>query len=185
MEAQPISRQTEAQPEMDLVRRAQQGAMEPFEELYRLHESRIYGLCLRMTADPAMAEELTQETFVKVWQKLGSFRGDSKFSTWLHQLAVNVVLSERRSSRRRSRHIVADDRVIEFEPRPIVDQPGTGRDLRQAIAGLPPGARTIFVLHDIEGYRHEEIARLTGRSTGTTKAQLHRARKLLREALNR
>jgi len=159
--------------------------MEPFEELYRLHEGRVYGLCLRMTADPSLAEELTQEVFVKVWQKLGSFRGDSKFSTWLHQLAVNVVLSERRSSRRRSRHIVADERVLEFEPRPAPASPGAGRDLRRAIAGLPAGARAIFVLHDIEGYRHEEIARMTGRSTGTTKAQLHRARKLLREALNR
>lgn len=166
----------------DLVRRAQDGDRAAFKRLYEEHVGRVYALCLRLTADPEEAMERTQDVFVRLWRKLSSFRGDAAFSTWLHRLAVNVVLAERRASGRRERWTdaagLAGSRV---EP---AFRAGLGVDLERAIAALPPGARTVFVLYDVEGYRHEEIARMSGIAPGTSKAQLHRARKLLREALS-
>jgi RNA polymerase sigma factor (sigma-70 family) len=167
----------------DLAERAARGAVEAFEELYRQNVGRVYLLCLRMCGDPSHAEELTQEAFVRAWQKLGSFRGESAFSTWLHRLTVNVVLGDRRSRARREARVkvVGDDFPV--DPTAPEPSPGQALDLDRSIAALPEGARMVFVLHDVEGYRHREIARMTGLAIGTSKAQLHRARKLLRKAL--
>ena len=166
-----------------LVNRAARGDVEAFGGLYRENVGRVYLLCLRMCGDPSLAEELAQEAFVRAWQKLGSFRGASAFSTWLHRVTVNVVLGNRRSTARREARVkpVGDNLSIDLtasEP-----SPGQALDLERSIAALPDGARTVFVLHDVEGYRHKEIARITGLAVGTSKAQLHRARKLLRKAL--
>lgn len=169
----------------DMVGRALRGDTGAFEQLYREHVGRIYALCLRMTGNVTEAEELTQEAFIRAWERLESFRGDAAFGTWLHRVAANVVLSYHRGSkRRRDRFVEEEDLGNHADP---VDRAprGTGLDLEGAIAALPDGAREIFVLFDIEGYRHEEIADMTGLAVGTSKAQLHRARKLLREALER
>ncbi len=169
--------------ERRLVREAQQGDLLAFERLYRDNARKVFGLCFRMSSDPALAEELTQEVFVRAWRKLGSFRGDSAFSSWLYPLTVNVALSERRSRRRRDARIVATEDPASLERAPRAPAPETGFDLEKAMAALPPGARAVFVLHDVEGRTHVEIARLLGLATGTSKAQLFRARRLLREAL--
>lgn len=156
-----------------------------FERLYQANAGRIFALCVRMAGDRTTAEELTQDVFVRAWQKLGQFRGESSFSTWLHRLAVNVVLNARKQDgRHRSRHDQIDP-TTEALAQPGLPVPGLGMDLEAAIAALPPGARKVFVLHDVEGYTHEEIAAMNGVTTGATKSQLHRARMLLREALNR
>ena len=171
----------------DLVRDAKNGDAAAFEQLYRDHVGRVYALCLRMTADPARAEELSQDVFLRAWNKLATFRGDAAFSTWLHRLAVNVVLAERRSQGKRWARLVMTDDMAPFEgsgPEPAPAAP-EAMDLENAISLLPEGARTVFVLYAIEGYRHDEIAEMTGTAVGTSKAQLHRARKLLREALGR
>jgi len=169
-----------------VVERARSGDFDAFEALYHRHLRGIYALCVRMTANPSRAEELTQETFVRAWRKLDQFRGEGGFGAWLRRLAVNLVLSERRSAaRRRHRETPVDaDNVVSFPGVPAPDH-GSTLDLEQAIALLPAGARQVFVLHDVEGYRHEEIARLLGVASGTSKAQLHRARRLLRESLKR
>jgi RNA polymerase sigma-70 factor, ECF subfamily len=174
--------------EAELVRRAQAGDRVAFEQLYRDNIGRVYALCFRMAGTADLAEELAQDVFVRAWQKLGSFRGESAFSSWLHPLTVNVALSERRSRRRRVARVTTTDDLTEFErpgPPTRSDGPEAGFDLERALATLPPGARAVFVLHDVEGYKHGEIAERTGVATGTSKAQLHRARKLLREALKR
>ena len=169
-----------------LVRRAQEGDATAFEQLYRTNVRRIYALCYRLAGEATLAEELAQDVFVKAWQKLASFRLESAFSSWLYPIAVNVALSERRARRRRTARITSTDDLTPFEkPKRAAAGPETGFDLERALALLPEGARAVFVLHDVEGYRHEEIGRLTGVATGTSKAQLHRARKLLREALGR
>ncbi len=170
----------------DLVRRAQQGDREAFRALYREHVGRVYALCLRLTADPVQAEQLTQDAFVRAWERLASFRGESAFSSWLYRLTVNVVLMDRRAARRRARRVVTTDDPAAVERGDGSDvTPGLALDLERAVAALPPGARQVFVLHDIEGYRHDEIARLAGIAAGTSKAQLFRARRLLREMLER
>ena len=167
------------------VRRAQEGDADAFRVLYEDHGGRVYALCLRLSGDRAAAEELTQDVFVRVWEKLETFRGESAFSTWLHRLAVNEVLGDKRSASRRTRRVLSTDQP-ELLERPRTDSGQGGHwDLDNAIAGLPEGARTVFVLHDVEGYRHEEIASMTGIAEGTSKAQLHRARRLLREKLQR
>jgi RNA polymerase sigma-70 factor, ECF subfamily len=169
--------------ELRLVRQAQQGDRVAFERLYRDNERKVFGLCFRLSSDPALAEELTQEVFVRAWRKLSSFRGDSAFSSWLYPLTVNVALSERRSRKRRDARIVATEDPASLERAPRTPAPEAGFDLEKAMAALPPGARAVFVLHDVEGRTHEEIASLLGLAAGTSKAQLHRARRLLREAL--
>jgi RNA polymerase sigma-70 factor (ECF subfamily) len=142
-----------------------------------------------MVADRTRAEELTQDVFVRAWEKLKLFRGDSSFATWLHRLAVNVVLNDRKTEgRRRTRFEEEDEEVGMDKFAGVVGMPlppGDLLDLEQAIAKLPPGARRVFTLHDVEGYKHEEIAEMMGVTTGATKAQLHRARMLLRQSLNR
>jgi RNA polymerase sigma-70 factor (ECF subfamily) len=169
--------------EWRLVQDAQGGDLAAFERLYRDNERRVFAVCMRLSADPALAEELTQEVFIRAWRKLGSFRGQSAFSSWLYPLTVNVGLTERRSRRRRLARIVPTDDATTLEPPTPAPTPETGFDLEKAMAGLPPGARHVFVLHDVEGRTHDEIAALLGIAVGTSKAQLHRARKLLREAL--
>jgi RNA polymerase sigma-70 factor (ECF subfamily) len=169
--------------ELRLVRQAQAGDLVAFERLYRDNERKVFGLCFRLSSDPALAEELTQEVFVRAWRKLSSFRGESAFSSWLYPLTVNVALSERRSRRRRDARIVATEDPASLERAPRSPAPEAGFDLEKAMAALPPGARAVFVLHDVEGRTHEEIAKLLGLAPGTSKAQLHRARRLLREAL--
>ena len=160
------------------------GDRRAFERLYRDHVDRVYSLCLRMAGDRGAAEELTQDVFVRAWEKLSLFRGESAFSTWLHRLAVNVVLTAQKSAGRRTAHHDGDDDTIAtLAAAPLA--PGDRMDLDAAIAKLPPGARRIFVLHDVEGYKHEEIAELLGITSGGSKAQLHRARMLLRQALLR
>jgi RNA polymerase sigma-70 factor (ECF subfamily) len=172
------------------VARAAAGDRAAFERLYRQNVNRVFSLCARMVADRTRAEELTQDVFVRAWEKLHLFRGESSFSTWLHRLTVNVVLNARKSEgRQRSRFEETDEESGGIDALPGVIgmplAPGDLIDLEAAIATLPPGARRVFVLHDVEGYKHEEIAEMLGVTSGATKAQLHRARLLLREALNR
>lgn len=167
----------------ELVQRAQNGDQGAFEHLYRQNAGRVYALCLRMSADPARAEELTQAVFVRAWQKLSDFRGDAAFSSWLHRIAVNTTLQGRRGARRR---IARNDAYASTSPRVTQPRDVSARiDLERAIGCLPSGARTMFVLHDVEGYRQEEIADMLSVAVGTVKSQLHRARRLLREALDR
>jgi RNA polymerase sigma-70 factor (ECF subfamily) len=167
----------------EVVRRAQAGDQDAFHTLYREHAGRVYALCLRLSGDRAAAEELTQEVFVRVWQKLRTFRGDSAFSTWVHRLATNVALMAQRSRTRRERRVnpVEDPAVYD---RGVAPAAGERIDLEQALARLPNGAREVFVLHDVEGYGHAEIGRLLGIAEGTSKAQLFRARRLLRGMLD-
>jgi RNA polymerase sigma-70 factor (ECF subfamily) len=162
-------------------------AMSGFEDLYRKHYRRVYSICLRMTGNVAEAEDLTQEVFIQLHRKIGSFRGEAAFTTWLHRLTVNQVLMHFRKRSVRS-ELTTDDgempdsidpETINPEAMPIVDRIG----LESAISQLPNGYRTVFVLHDVEGYEHEEIARLLGCSAGTSKSQLHKARLKLRRLL--
>lgn len=169
--------------EKDRIRLARDGDTHAFEALYREHVRRVYAVCLRMTANITRAEDLTQRTFVAAWQKLSHFRGDSAFSSWLHRVAVNTVLADLRAEHRRTRRVFGTEDPAALETPPPAPPAGIRLDLDAAIAALPPQARAVFVLHDVEGWRHEEIAAELGVATGTTKAQLHRARKLLQEAL--
>lgn len=166
------------------VERARAGEVGAFEELYRHSVGRIYALCLRMTGNAQEAEEATQDAFVRAWEKLDTFDGRSAFTSWLHRLAVNVVLGRWRSAGRHRNRVVAIDDVVAEQEQPAPPA-GVAIDLERAIATLPDGARTVFVLYDLEGYGHREIAEMTGLASGTSKAQLHRARQLLRKALDR
>ena len=167
----------------EVVRRAQAGDQDAFQALYREHAGRVYALCLRLSGDRAAAEELTQDVFVRVWQKLRTFRGDSAFSTWVYRLATNVALMAQRSRTRREHRVnpVEDPAIYD---RGVAPTAGERIDLEQALARLPNGAREVFVLHDIDGYGHAEIGRLLGIAEGTSKAQLFRARRLLRGMLD-
>jgi RNA polymerase sigma-70 factor, ECF subfamily len=176
----PEQRRRDEEP---LIRRAQDGDMAAFEQLYRDNVGRVFAVCLRLAGDASLAEELAQEAFVRAWQKLGSFRGESAFSSWLYTLAVNTALTERRSRRRRTARVFATDDLTAFDKPGRPPGPEHGFDMEKAMAALPPGARAVLVLHDVEGYKHHEIAEMTGIAEGTSKAQLHRARRLLREAL--
>lgn len=167
-----------------LVVRAQAGDTGAFRQLYDDNVGRVFAVCLRIVANHARAEELTQDTFVQAWQTLGSFKGESLFSSWLHRVAVNVVLMNMRSERRRTARVFSSD-ALEGLSGGSSPQTGTALDLEHAIGRLPPQARTTFVLHDIEGYTHEEIAEHMELAVGTTKAQLHRARTLLKEMLGK
>lgn len=172
----------------DAVRRAQEGDELAFERLYREHVGRVYALCLRLTANASEARERTQDVFVRAWERLPSFRGESAFSSWLHRLTVNVVLMERRAATRREARVTTDSDAADAYALPAASRdssPALRMDLESAIAALPPGARQVLVLHDIEGFDHAEIAELLGIAEGTSKAHLFRARQLLREALNR
>jgi RNA polymerase sigma-70 factor (ECF subfamily) len=166
----------------DDVALAASGDRRAFERLYRENVNRVFAVCVRMSGDRVRAEELTQDVFVRVWEKLPLFRGESAFSTWVHRLAVNVVLNARKAEGRdrARREPDGEDALAERGSSP---HHGDRFVLEAALETLPPGARRVFVLHDIEGYKHEEIAEMLGVTSGGSKAQLHRARMLLREAL--
>ena len=164
----------------DAVRLAQAGDPDAFETVYREHAGRVYALCLRMSGDPVRARELLQDVFVRAWEKLSTYRSEAAFGTWIHRLAVNVVLMQWRAEGRRG--------LEELDEETGSEERGVGAeeriDLEQAIAKLPAGARQVLVLHDIEGFEHGEIGKLMGIAEGTSKAHLFRARRLLREALS-
>jgi RNA polymerase sigma-70 factor (ECF subfamily) len=171
---------------LDIVRRAQAGDVDAFELLYREHAGRIYALCLRlMASDSADATELMQDVFIRAWRRLATFRGECAFSSWLHRLAVNTMLENARGDRRRIARVLPMDDTSRLEGAARSTGVDLKMDMEDAIASLPKGARLAFVLHDVEGYQHQEIAEQLGVTVGTIKAQLHRARRLLRERLER
>jgi RNA polymerase sigma-70 factor (ECF subfamily) len=179
-------------PEADAIRLAQQGDAAAFERLYQLHSRRVYALCLRMVGNTAEAEDLSQEAFLQLFRKIHTFRGESAFSTWLHRLAVNVVLMKLRKK------TIAEDSLEEITE-PDEETGGPRRDiggpdvlltgsidrvnLQRAVEQLPPGYKSVFVLHDVQGYEHNEIAEIMGCSIGNSKSQLHKARMRLRDLL--
>jgi RNA polymerase sigma-70 factor, ECF subfamily len=167
------------------IQRAQDGDMAAFESLYREHVGRTYAVALRMLADEAEAEDAVQEIWVRVWERLDSFNGESAFTTWLHRLATNLTLDHLRRRRRLEGRSEPLDHPQARAHSARPDRPGDRMDLERAIAALPEGARTMFVLHEVEGLKCREVAELTGKAEGTVKAQLFRARKLLTEALAR
>jgi RNA polymerase sigma-70 factor (ECF subfamily) len=166
---------------VDCVRQAAAGDVRAFEELYRTHLARVHSLVRRL-AGGRDADELTQDVFVRVWQKLGTFRGESAFGTWLHRLAVNVVIERFRSDTARRQRLHDGERIFETLSAPVRAR-DVSLDFEAALEKLPDGAREVFVLHDVEGYKHHEIGTLLGISAGTSKAQLHRARMMLRRHL--
>jgi RNA polymerase sigma-70 factor, ECF subfamily len=190
-EPQERQRQSNEFDEAQAIERAKQGDSTAFQALYDRHKRRVYSLCLRMTANTAEAEDLTQEAFLQLYRKIATFRGESAFSTWLHRLSVNVVLMH---LRKKSLPVVSLEETTQGgeEDTPKKD---FGADdlalagsidrlqLQRAVDDLPPGYRTIFVLHDVQGYEHNEIATLVGCSIGNSKSQLHKARMKLRDML--
>ena len=181
----PLTRAPPAADLTEAVRRAQEGDADAFEVVYRAHAGRVYALCVRMAGDAGHARELMQDVFVRAWEKLRTFRGDSAFGTWLHRLAVNVVLMDARLVARRAEDWIERDES-EARQLPSREAPaGLRMDLDQAIASLPLMARQVLVLYDVEGYEHREIGTLLGIAVGTSKAHLFRARRMLREKLQR
>jgi RNA polymerase sigma-70 factor (ECF subfamily) len=175
-----FERARQAADERRLVAAAARGSTAAFEQLYRMHVGKVYGLCLRMTADIATAEDCTQETFIQAWRALPTFELRSRFATWLHRIAVNAVLAR---SRRRQESLGNEGSVEDLAAESLAD-PGEADasgvlDLEAAIASLPPGARQVLVLAGLYGYSHDETAAMLGLAVGTCKAQLHRARRLL------
>lgn len=167
--------------EQALIARAQRGNRQAFEALYRRHAGNVYGLCLRMTGNASEAEDCTQEAFIQAWTRLDRFRGDASLGTWLHRIAVNTVLGRMRKSRREQDRLQV---VRETAPtQASVTDEGGMRDLQQALDELPQGARQVFVLNAVYGYSHEETGDMLGIAVGTSKAQLHRARRLLAQQL--
>ena len=173
----------------ELAQASATGDMTAFEQLYERHNRRVYSLCLRMTQNSAEAEDLAQEVFIQLYRKLGSFRGESQFTTWLHRLTVNQVLMHFRKRGVRSEQTTDDGDVPVQVVRGTEDPSRMAAvdriALDKAVSQLPPGYRTVFVLHDVEGHEHEEIARMLGCSVGTSKSQLHKARMKLRMLLKR
>ncbi|MCS6886032.1 MAG: RNA polymerase sigma factor [Acidobacteriota bacterium] len=167
----------------ELAIAAAKGDLTAFEELYRRHSRKVYNLCMRMTCNKSEAEDLTQEVFIQLYRRIGSYRGEAAFTTWLHRLAVNQVLMKLRKSQFRFETTTEDGELPLPEETeaalPLIDSIA----LDKAIASLPVGYRTIFILHDVEGYEHEEIAKILGISVGTSKSQLHKARLKLRKIL--
>jgi RNA polymerase sigma-70 factor, ECF subfamily len=172
-----------------LVSLAARGDVGAFEKLYAKSAGRVYAVCMRMTGDRDRAREFTHDAFVRAWERLSTFRGEAAFETWMHRLAVNVVLTATRGERRRAARMVNSTDTPEAESDATLGRPGpdveTRVDLERAIAALPPRAREVFVLHDVEGYRHEEIADRLELQASSVRAQLHRARQLIMRMLNR
>jgi RNA polymerase sigma-70 factor (ECF subfamily) len=169
----------------DVVRRAQRGDVGAFELIYGSHAGAIYKLCRRMVSDETTARELTQDIFVRAWERLVTFRGQSSLATWLHRLGVNVVLEHLRSSKREALRLIdGDDESFGARVTGGGQQIDDRIDLDAALVQLPLGARTVFVLHDVEGYSHDEIAQMTGIAPGTARAQLWRARRALMKLLD-
>ncbi len=184
---------TEPKSDFELAQLCGDGDMHAYEELYKRHHMRIYNLCYRMTNDAATGEDMTQEVFIQLYRKAKSFRGDSKFYTWLHRMAVNIVLMHFRKTHKSKEFTVKEDgELIIFSDKntdlnygnytrnPILDKVS----LDKAIQQLASGYRNVYILHDIEGYEHEEVAKILGISTGTSKSQLHKARLKLKTILN-
>ena len=167
--------------EADWIARAQRSDTRAFESLYRMHIDKVYGLCLRMTGNVSEAEDCAQEAFIQAWNKLDRFRGDSAFATWLHRIAVNAVLGRMRKSKREQDRIQVAMETLS-SPASIADT-GELRDLSDAVDRLPEGARHVFVLFAVYGYSHDEASKMLGIAPGTSKAQLHRARRLLAQQL--
>ncbi|MDQ2891185.1 MAG: RNA polymerase sigma factor [Gemmatimonadota bacterium] len=167
-----------------LIPRVLAGDLDAFEALYRAHSGETYALCLRMSGDVLSAQELVQDVFVRAWERLASFRNESAFGSWLHRLAVNVVLETFRSDRRRLARVTPEADLTQFPSAVTGGSLDEGMDLDTAISKLPTGARIAFVLHDVEGYTHDEIATLTGLAAGTIRAQVFRARQLLMRTLS-
>jgi RNA polymerase sigma-70 factor (ECF subfamily) len=189
----PEQRQATDSIEADLIERAKLGDAQAFQALYDKHKRRVYSLCLRMTANTAEAEDLTQEAFLQLYRKIGTFRGESAFSTWLHRLSVNVVLMHLRKknlpvvSLEETTQAGEDDTPKkDFGAEDLALAGSIDRlQLQKAVDDLPPGYRMIFVLHDVEGYEHNEIASIVGCSIGNSKSQLHKARMKLRDLLKK
>ncbi len=165
-----------------LIERAKAADSKAFEELYRRNVDKVYGLCLRMTGNVGEAEDCAQEAFIQAWKQLEKFRGDSAFSTWLHRIAVNSVLGRMRKSKREHDRIQAVSEQATTSPAAVADT-GELRDLAEAVDRLPEGARHVFVLNAVYGYSHEEASNMLGIAVGTSKAQLHRARRMLSQQL--
>jgi RNA polymerase sigma-70 factor, ECF subfamily len=175
--------------DFQLAQAASKGDMAAFEEIYNRHHRRVYSICLRMLQNATEAEDLTQDVFIQLYRKIGSFRGDSAFTTWLHRLTVNQVLMHFRKRN------IKFEKTTEEGDTPVQVIPGTENPrkmpivdkiaLENAVAALPPGYRIVFVLHDVEGYEHEEVARILGCAVGTSKSQLHKARLKLRKLLKK
>jgi RNA polymerase sigma-70 factor, ECF subfamily len=170
---------------LDLVTQAKSGDHDAFAEIYRIHVGRVYGICLRIFGDHLRAEEATQKVFVRLWMKLHLFRGESSFGSWLHRIALNVALNELKAS---ASMAIQRSSLDDFQVETLTQENCSREiqmDLEKAIAALPTGARVVFVLHEIEGLNHKDIADKLGLANGTSKAQLSRARKLLRGALKK
>lgn len=175
-------------PDVELVRLAAEGDAAAFEEIHGRYRRFVYNIALRMTGNPADAEDLTQESFISVLRRIGGFRGEAALSTWLYRLTVNQVMMHFRRRRRRPEDQTSDGQVPERGPgvarrvgaHPVIDRLA----IERAVSALPPGYRAAFILHDVEGYEHKEVALLLGRSAGTSKSQLHKARIRLRELLS-
>ena len=166
--------------EQKLIAKAQSGDQQAFYQLYELHHKRVYGICWRMLADKDSAEDVCQEVFVQVWQKIGNFEGKSKFSTWLHSVASNIVLSHLRKHKNWLQRVFSiEDQVVEE----VGEEMGEISELDKHIMRLPERARLVFVLFAVEGYRHEEIGKMLNMAVGSSKAQYHRAKSLLKEWL--
>ena len=171
-----------------LARAAATGAADALGDLYQRHSQRVYGLCLRMTRDASVAEDLTQEVFIHLLRKIGSFRGESHFTTWLHRLTVNKVLMYLRHAKRRKEHVLDPLEMVQMNSTEK-DKSTAGSQVADSIAldaavdQLPPGSRAVFLLFSVEGYKHEEIASIFGCSVGNSKSQLHKARKKLKRLL--
>lgn len=180
-EALPVTQQIGS--EAALVERAQRADSAAFEALYRMHIDKVYGLCLRMTGNAAEAEDCAQEAFIQAWSKLDKFRGDSAFGTWMHRVAVNTVLGRMRKSKREHDRLQAVSDVMNA-PDSIGDSSSI-QDLEDAMNNLPRGARHVFVLHAVYGYSHDETGGMLGIAAGTSKAQLHRAKRLLAQQLDK
>lgn len=172
-----------------LVALAARGDVRAFERLYERSAGRVYAVCIRMTGDAQRAREFTHDAFVRAWERLSTFRGEAAFETWMHRIAVNLVLGADRAERRRLARVVPADDEPDGESRGAFGQAApdveTRVDLERAIAALPPRARQVFVLHDVEGYRHDEIADRLDLQSSSVRAQLHRARQLIMRMLNR
>jgi RNA polymerase sigma-70 factor (ECF subfamily) len=183
LDAQPLPHDTElfviADSDATLIAQAQKQQQSAFRQLYQRHVRMVYGLCLRLTGQSAMAEDITQEVFIQVWRRLHTFNGDSAFTTWLHSITTNTTVSYLRKQKSWWHRLQASDDYealadqLQSSPSPDLDS------LQAALAALPERARLVFVLHAIEGYRQESIAQVLGITTGTVKAQFHRARQLL------
>ncbi|WP_206486490.1 RNA polymerase sigma factor [Thalassotalea sp. G2M2-11] len=170
--------------EQELVQRAQQGDQQAFHQLYQNHYRRIYALCWRMLADKDSAEDVCQEVFVQLWQKISHFRGESKFTTWLHSVATNIVLGHIRKQKNWLQRIFSIEEQTTEEITVELKDEKTTSELDKAIQRLPERARLVFVLFAVEGYRHEEIAKMLNMAVGSSKSQYHRAKGLLKAELS-